>query len=267
MGSLTRMTTEEQVSAVLEAAERDPNNFAALLKAKGITSEQAIAILETASRKLDDDRESLEATRRKLHGIMALLQAAGVETLGDTVAAAATKSQYPLVIGQPVTHPGRYFSELIAYSEGSPVRARCISLRLIPDFLRDASGEIVTLNGNQAIDAITAFNGGLKYGAGYEKANESAVGEGEFRDGTLILAPRSVLIEIAREHRSRDFPQPMKGIIASSLYDDNWCVTSPEDSGYSASVCLINLSNGVVGWGREHKTRSRVVALRGYNIG
>jgi hypothetical protein len=157
-----------------------------------ITTRQAIdKLLIDATRYPSIVQDMLaEAARRDPEGIKALLKAAGAEALGDVATAAQlcaeqllAQKRFPLVIGQPVTEQGIPFGQLKS-------GRRTINLYLIPDYLRDASSAPVELNGNQAIEAVTALNEGLKYGNGYEDAICSSVSRGEFKDGTLFLARR-----------------------------------------------------------------------------
>lgn len=239
MGALTQwepgaIFVERAVSVLLHAAKHDP----AFVQAK----------LE-------------EAKQRDPDGIKALLKAAGLEALGDVSAAAPSGGhRFPLVIGQPVTDRGIPFGLLTAGS-------RAINLNLIPDFLRDASGKPVELNGNQAIAAVTALNGGVKYGNGYENAITQAVARGEFKDGTLILARRSDLLKLAGERGTNPALKSMNEIISIGSFHTSWCVSSTEDSDGSSLVPRVSLEDGDGDWSIKDCDRSRVVVLRGANCG
>ena len=190
-----------------------------------------------------------------------LFKAAGNETLCKAVTPSINSARYPLVIGQPVTDQGVPFSKLTAEN------GKIIQLNIIDDLLRDASGEIVKLTGNQAIDAITTFNGGVKYGNGYEKANTSAVARRKFKDGTIILASLQDLLKIANERENNPALKQINAIIASSSLYDSVCVSSTENSDRSSHVYPVGLKVGYLGWYTKGKGRSRVVALRGFNCG
>jgi len=235
MSALTRVTTDQAIAVLFEDAVGNP------------------AVVQS---------KLAEAARRDPKGIAALLKAAGVETLGDVSAAAPSNGQrYPLVIGQPVTHPGIPFGQLTAKG------GKAINLNLIPDFLRDNSGEIVVLNGNEAIDAVTALNGGVKYGNGYEKAIARAVAKGEFKDGTLILARQEDLFKIARERETNPALEQINKIVASGSNLASWCVSSTEYSDGPSVVRHVRLKDGYGGWINKDGGRSRVVVLRGLNCG
>lgn len=235
MSALSRITTGQAIAVLLEDAVGDP----ALVQAK-----------------------FAEAAQRDPNGIKALLRAAGVETLGNVSGAAESGSQnrFPLVIGQPVTDPGVPFGE---WKSGD----KTIGLHFIPDYLRNASGQIVRLNADQALDAITAFNEGTKYGNGYEKANARAIAEGEFKDGTLILAGREDLLKIAREWETNPALKSMNDIIASRSNVVSWCVSSTENSCLPSHVAHVSLKDGDFDWSYKDRKRSRVVVLRGVALG
>ena len=175
----------------------------------------------------------------------------------------------PLVIGQPVTNRGIPFSELT--SDG-----RTVTLNLIPDFLRDTSGTPVKLNAARAIEAVTILNGGVICGNGYEEAIKQSVARGEFKDGTLILARRSDLEKLGREHGTNPALGKMKEIIYTVSYFGSLCVSStkcPHDkSGFHKkphvySVTIADGDNtGCVPLDAS-PPESQVVVLRGFNCG
>jgi hypothetical protein len=229
-----------------------------------ISTDQAIAVLfeDAVSDTALVGNKLAEAARRDPSGIEALLKAAGVQALGDVATAARLHAQkFPLVIGQPVTHQGISFGQMKS-------GRKTIDLNLIPDYLRDTSGAPVELNGNQAIDAVTALNGGVKYGNGYEKAIGSAVSSGEFKDGTLILARREDLLKIARERRTNLALRQMNEMIASGSKLASWCVSSTENFYNPSYVYHVVLKDGHDHWYyKDINLRSRVAVLRGFNCG
>jgi hypothetical protein len=243
MSALTRITTDQAIAVLFEDAASDP----AIVANK----------LAEAAR---HDPTGLKAFK-------ALFKSAGVEALGNvsTAAQSSCQTRFPLVIGQPVTDRGIPFSQLTS-------GGKTINLNLIPDFLRDASGNIVELTGNQAVAAVKAFNGGAQHGNGYEKATNRAVARSEFKDGTIILARQSDLLKIAGELGTNPAIKQMNEIIASGSGIDSWCVSSTEVSGTEASglssyVRHVRLKDGASDWYHKDSSRSRVVVLRGANCG
>jgi hypothetical protein len=242
MSALRSVTTEQAIAVLFEDAGSDPARVRALLQ---------------------------EAGQRDPNGITALLKAAGLETLGDVsiVPRSGGKIPFPLVIGQPVTEQGIPLSRL---RSGDKI----INLDIIPDFLKDISGNTVEMEGNDAIKAITSLNGGVKYGNGYEKAITQAVAKGEFKDGTLILARRSDLGILARRsdllkifsaRETKPALEQMNENIASGSSSVCWCVSSTENRANSSNVHHVRLQDNFGRWSNKDVRRSRVVVLRGVN--
>jgi hypothetical protein len=123
------------------------------------------------------------------------------------------------------------------------------------------------LNGNEAINAVAALNGGVKYGNGYEKAISRAVAKGEFKDGTFILARREDLSKIAHERETNPALKAMNDIISSGSNGDSWCVSSTEYSDGSSDLYHVRLKDGRGDWSTKDLNRSRVVVLRGAACG
>ncbi len=254
-------------------------------------AQERLAVLQEQSRVFEQERTGLHtslidlnekaiANNAEQSSILVALRAAGIALLGDVSAAAqsggltgiallgdvsaAAQSggliRFPLVIGQPVTDQGIPFSQLTA-------GGKTINLNLIPDFLRDASGKVVRLNGNEAVAAITALNGGGIHGNGFDAANNRAVAKGEFKDGTIILARGSDLLQIACERETNPALKQMNEIIASGSLNESWGVSGTETSDNSSYVCHVRLKGGRYGWDPKVSLRSLVVALRGFNCG
>jgi hypothetical protein len=211
---------------------------------------------------MDTVKENPAILQNSRMDIVTLAKAVGLEINCDISAAVPENGQrYQLVIiGQKVEHVGIPFGE---WKSGR----KTIGLNLIPDFLRDNSGEIVRMNGNEAVDAMAALNGGVKYGNGYEKAIAQAIAKSEFRDGSLILARQSDLVKIAKERETNPSLKQMNEMIASGSYGDSWCVSSTEGSGFPSNVYHVSVKVGSSDWDYKDIHRSRVVVLRGFNCG
>ncbi len=226
-----------------------------------ITTEQAIAVLceDAAGNPTLVQAKFAEALQRDPTGINALLKAASIEAMGDVVAAAAAQPKPLVIIGQPVKGAGIPIGQLNAGNN-------TVNLEIV-GFLAARDGKMLELTGDQAIDAITALNGGVKYGNGYEKAVARAVAKGEFKDGTLILARQADLLKIARERETNPALKQINGIVASGSNVDSWCVSSTEGSDFSSHVSHVSLKAGFGDWYSKDSLRSRVVVLRGAACG
>jgi hypothetical protein len=190
--------------------------------------------------------------------------ALGSNAFTELLKAGASETLGALVIGRLVTHRGIEFGELTAGD-------RAIQLYLIPAFLTDDSGTPVKLNGNEAIAEITALNGGIQFGDGYEKAITNAVARGEFKDGALILASQSDLLKLAKEYNSNPALNEMKKKISNLSPHDSWCVTSTRGKGPDSDSSPVihvrlkggdNVSSSDTALGGD-ACRSLVVVLRG----
>jgi hypothetical protein len=111
-----------------------------------------------------------------------------------------------LVVGEKIEEQGVPFARLSAGE-------RAINLNLIPDFLRDASGEPISVTYNRAAEIITDFNQGIRYGTGTEEEIGEAVASDHFRDGTFILARRYDLEKIASQHKSNPTLKPLSQLL------------------------------------------------------
>jgi hypothetical protein len=245
---------EKPMSAWLAAAQSDPVSFQATLD---------------------------EFRRRDPQGLMALLWGvqtqllmAKMEAFGraSTVAPPGSALSFPLVMGQPVTHPGIPFDQ---WESGNNV----IELRLIPDFLRDKTGAPVHMYGRDALAAVAAFNGGKKRSEG---ATAEGIEEGRFRSGTIILARCTDLQKIARERTTH----PALGNINKIITDgadrvktapgwalerdaddrDSVCVASPKRWSDGGVPC-VRLGDGNTTLSDYDFCRGRVLMLRGYTCG
>jgi hypothetical protein len=229
-----------------------------------ISADQAITALighATHNREFVSSKFT-EAARRNPRGVEALLKAASNQALGNVVVPEPLRAQArsPLRF-QKVEGPGVPLTHLTFG------RIR-INLNLIPDFLRHSSGAPVELNADQAIEAISTLNGGVRYGDGYEKAVTAAMSRGEFKDGTLILARRDDLLKIAREHADNPTLTRMNSMIASCSSVACWCVSSTETPQHPRQVSHVSLQDGFSGSYDKHGgIPSRVVVLRGFTNG
>lgn len=171
----------------------------------------------------------------------------------DTVDA---EEQFPAVIGQPITNVGVPFGEIRA-ENGNTVK-----LRLIPDYLRDASGEPIKLNASKAIDVITALNGGVRNGT--EQEIVQSVLRGEFKSGSYILARRVDLEKITETRKTNPSLEQFNKTISSGSFNNSWCVSSTEPFDHTSNVRHVRLRDGNYGWYDRDEDRSRVVLLRGH---
>ena len=169
--------------------------------------------------------------------------------------------RFPLVISQPVTDQGIPFGQLTAGNN-------TINLNLIPDFLRDVFGKILMMHTHDAVEALTAFNGGTKNGNGFAEAIIESVIKGEFKDGTLILVRKPDLLKLSTEYNTNPAFKEISEIVSTSSLIDNWCVSSTELSNTSSKAFHVNLKDGSITWTDKINlfSHGRVLALRGFNV-
>jgi len=207
------------------------------------TNPQIMAMLAQAQQNHPDD-------------IRAVFKAVGLETLGNVYPPLQSNGQpYPLVRGQPVTDPGIPFGHIKA-------GRNIFELELIPDFLRDSSGQILLLSADQAVEAVADFNEGVKYGNGYEKDTIRAMAKSQFQDGKLIFAREIDAHKIARVRETNPGLALVNKIIAEGTNAASTVVTSTECPGNPAFITHYKIKNDDKTSDYKEYYRSRVLVLR-----
>ncbi len=169
--------------------------------------------------------------------------------------AVAEELTFPAIFGRSITDPGIPFGKIEA-ENGNTVK-----LNLIPDYVRDASGEPLQLNCRKAIDCAAALSKGVRNGLESEIAQ--SVLEGEFKSGSYILARNADLERIMATRKTNPLLDRFNKTIGTGSFNNSWCVSSTEAVPGSCDVRHVRLRDGNYGWYGKDEDRSRVVLLRG----
>ena len=227
-----------------------------------VSIDNAVAVVIAAARNYPNllRAEFDDVARRDTEGMRALLKVVHLETCSNGSPAAHSGTHFPVVVGQPITDEGIPWGKLRSGD-------KTIRLYLIPDYVRDASGRPLELNAEQAVDMVTSFNGGFKYGSGFEKDVKAAVADGDFKEGTIILARSFDLLELSEQRKYTLGLGDLNTVVQTDAVHNSRCVSGTQHPSDPALVDHINIRNGWNNWLGKDVCSSRVILLRGFNCG